>query len=543
MSGKKKIDQKPQKYSYQWAWWSLLIIILITALIRYHLLGVPLERDEGEYAYAGQLILQGIFPYAEAYNMKMPGIYAAYALILAIFGQTHIGIHLGLLFINAATIILVFLLGRKVMNETAGAIAAAVFGFLSLSQKVQGFSANTEHFVILAALLGILLLLYAVEKEKWYLFFLSGFLLGLAFILKQHGLFFVLFGGFYLVFIHLRLKPFKLSDCFKECLLFFAGAVSPFLIVCLVMYLGGVFEKFWFWTFTYAREYASSTFSAADLSILKKRCFRIFITSAPVCILAGIGLSALFLNKEIRHKRFFLGGFFIFSFLSVFPGFYFRAHYFIFPLPSLALLCAAGIVSLMRFFPNAGSLIKKGIPVLLVLISAAYFLYQERGYLFLWSPTMVSRMTYGGNPFVESIEIAKYIKENSTKNDRIAVIGSEPQIYFYADRRSATGYIYTYALMERHNYALTMQKEMIKEIETNSPLFLVFVGIKTSWLMKRDSKTLIFDWFEQYIEDHYRRVGVVEIVSLDKTIYKWGEESIRHNPRSKHVVFVFKKRD
>lgn len=37
----------------------------------------PLERDEGEYAYAGQLMLQGIPPYQLAYNMKLPGTYAA----------------------------------------------------------------------------------------------------------------------------------------------------------------------------------------------------------------------------------------------------------------------------------------------------------------------------------------------------------------------------------------------------------------------------------------------------------------------------------
>ena len=49
---------------------------------------MPLERDEGEYAYAGQLMLQLIPPYQLAYNMKLPGIYAAYAVVLKLFGQT-----------------------------------------------------------------------------------------------------------------------------------------------------------------------------------------------------------------------------------------------------------------------------------------------------------------------------------------------------------------------------------------------------------------------------------------------------------------------
>src|SRR5207237_9955642 len=89
-------------------WWMLaFVVIMIVVAIRVRLLAIPLERDEGEYAYAGQLLLQGIPPYKLAYNMKFPGIYAAYALIMALFGQTPVGIHMGLLLINLATVSLV----------------------------------------------------------------------------------------------------------------------------------------------------------------------------------------------------------------------------------------------------------------------------------------------------------------------------------------------------------------------------------------------------------------------------------------------------
>jgi len=73
-------------YRHYFVWAALIIIVLFVSIVRIRLLAVPLERDEGEYAYAGQLILQGIAPYRLLCNMKMPGIYAAYALILAVFG-------------------------------------------------------------------------------------------------------------------------------------------------------------------------------------------------------------------------------------------------------------------------------------------------------------------------------------------------------------------------------------------------------------------------------------------------------------------------
>jgi hypothetical protein len=70
-------NQKPVPLTSQSRYYVFLcIVILFFASIRLRLRDVPLERDEGEYAYAGQLILQGIAPYQLAYNMKFPGTYA-----------------------------------------------------------------------------------------------------------------------------------------------------------------------------------------------------------------------------------------------------------------------------------------------------------------------------------------------------------------------------------------------------------------------------------------------------------------------------------
>src|ERR1700736_6277780 len=90
----------------------LALVIVLFAAIRFRLREMPLERDEGEYAYAGQLLLQGVPPYQLAYNMKLPGTYVAYAVIMAVFGQTAAGIHVGVLVMNAITTLLMFLLAR-----------------------------------------------------------------------------------------------------------------------------------------------------------------------------------------------------------------------------------------------------------------------------------------------------------------------------------------------------------------------------------------------------------------------------------------------
>jgi hypothetical protein len=89
----------------------LLLASLATVIyVRVRLLTMPLERDEGEYAYAGQLILDGHPPYQFAYNMKMPGVYLVYAGAMALFGQSPTGIHLAVLLVNLASTLLIFLL-------------------------------------------------------------------------------------------------------------------------------------------------------------------------------------------------------------------------------------------------------------------------------------------------------------------------------------------------------------------------------------------------------------------------------------------------
>ena len=47
----------------QFAWLLATVAFTLVVAIRIDLFGSSLERNEGEYAYAGKLILQGITPY------------------------------------------------------------------------------------------------------------------------------------------------------------------------------------------------------------------------------------------------------------------------------------------------------------------------------------------------------------------------------------------------------------------------------------------------------------------------------------------------
>lgn len=530
------------KPGQNWDWILVAGVILAAGLIRMHLFEVPLERDEGEYAYAGQLILQGLPPYGQIYNLKMPGVYAAYALVMSVFGQTPGAIHLGLFVINAATVLLLFLLGRKLVDAFAGVVAAASFALLSMGQQVQGIFANAEHFVILTAVGGILLLVYAADTNKRSTLFAGSVLLGLSFIMKQHGVVFIAFGGLYLFLTEITRKPLERNSLVMKCLVFLAGVTLPFALTCLILYQAGVFDKFWFWTFDYASQYVSSVPLAAGIALLADQLGGIVHSSILIWLLAGIGLTSLVWNKRSRACGLFTALFSIFSFLAVCPGLYFRPHYFILLLPAVGFLAGLGVSSLCDLAGRQKTVpATKITPVLITICVLAYSTWQQREFLFFMEPREASRSTYGLNPFPESLEIARYIKNNSNDNDQVAILGSEPQIYFYSNRRSATGYIYTYALMESHPYALTMQREMIAEIERAKPKFLVFVRVATSWLVREKSIPHIFEWFNDYAQRHYELAGIVDIHD-EKTSYLWDQDAQGHQIQSPFSVLVYRRK-
>ncbi|MFH1361666.1 MAG: hypothetical protein ABIH69_03330, partial [bacterium] len=51
-------------------WLAVSLIVVVYILLRINIVGIPLDRDEGLFAYAGQVILRGGLPYLDVLEMK-----------------------------------------------------------------------------------------------------------------------------------------------------------------------------------------------------------------------------------------------------------------------------------------------------------------------------------------------------------------------------------------------------------------------------------------------------------------------------------------
>jgi hypothetical protein len=230
-----------------------------------------------------------------------------------------------------------------------------------------------------------------------------------------------------------------------------------------------------------------------------------------------------------RVSAVFASAFLLFSVLAVCPGLYFRGHYFVLLLPAIALLAGATVTFTLR--PTLAWLLFAA--VLAISIAA------QSDFLFRMSPVEACHLMYRNSPFPEAIPIADYLRTHSDQGARIAVLGSEPEIYFYAHRRSATGYIYTYGMMEHQPFALTMQDEMIRDVENVRPEYVVFVNDAGSWARHQDSQAKILTWWNAYAAQNYTVVGAADIFS-DGTDYKW-EHLESYRPRSRLYIAICKR--
>lgn len=528
-----------RRFSLGWEYLAIALVVLLIAGIRFRLRDFPLERDEGEYAYAGQLILQGIPPYELAYNMKLPGTYAAYAAIMAIFGETAAGIHIGVIIVNAACIFLVFAITKKLFDPTAAVAAGAIFGLFTMRPILLGLAGHATHFVTLAALGSIYLLLRACRTNGYSLFFWSGICAGLALLMKQPGVFFGIFAGLYVCWSEWPGKEPR-GPYWRKIAWFSAGAIVPYALTCLILWRAGVFQKFWFWTVSYARAYGSEMTLLQGLHHFANRMELQKEHLGAIWFLIVFGMAAFVWDRKLRQHAFFVVGLLAFSFLAVSVGFYYRGHYFIMLYPVLALLTGVGLSSLWALLTKLRwGLAAAIIPAVVFILTFANALYAERKAYFFDSPHEACRYVYGTNAFPEAVGVADYIREHTSPEARVAVLGSEPEIYFYAHRHSATGYIYSYALVENQPYGRVMQAEMMREIESVKPEIVVYILMQNSWLTQPHADTEIFDWMDSYIKAHYTLEGIADGGNRD--VYAWGPAAATYRPRRPEVIYVFRR--
>jgi 4-amino-4-deoxy-L-arabinose transferase-like glycosyltransferase len=481
-----------------------LFVALLAVAVRWPDLAMPLERDEGEYAYAAQVIERGGVPYRDAFCQKPPLVFFWYLAAFRVFGESATGIHLMMAAATAVAACGLYRLTRHLANRPAGLLAATAFVLASAGPGYFGSAANTELFTLVPVVWGVEALRAAAERDRRWLWFLAGVLLGLATLTKQVAVFSFLGPiGFCLLYrkgsrsTAAALAPgsppkgkgpgsplprgaarpgarglWRMGDLVALA----AGVLAAVLPVLGWLAGVGAWQPFLEATVEHNLAYVGFPFAPWKWQHLAAVWIdRFLVSDGALWACTLLGLLGL-LHPSVRREPGLAFGltWFLTSFLGVAVGPYGFGHYFLQVVPPLALVAGVVCWGWMERLPvrGTGPRLLAGAASLAVLVPLAVPRVRSLGESVDQRSFELYRC-YGDPPFVAARAVGSYLRTAAEPDAPVFVVGSEPEVLFYCGRRSSTRYVIFYPLTDPYPRAKAMEEAMFAQCTADPPAQVV----------------------------------------------------------------------
>ncbi|MBE9531493.1 MAG: glycosyltransferase family 39 protein, partial [Proteobacteria bacterium] len=429
----------------------LLALAVVTAVLRLHTASEPLNMDTAIYGYIAHSMLEGGRLYTELWDHKPPGIFQLFMLSEIIWGYGPRSIaYTGVVF-TLTSLLFLFLFLRDIAGVRVALVGAALWALSSNSILMQANDNNVEVFLNTFTLIA----LWSYQRgrgtgcAKW--FFITGLSFAVASIFKTIAVFpFMAFCVYEFISPSLsngvatksanRVRRYVRTLCW-----FALPGLLLWTALFLYFLLLGRFSEFWQTVFVFNAGYSGSIFSNIGSFLITPS----LIFSKVYKEIALLGLSALLwiLVSKREYGKARLGRvFFILLAAGIIvelssPGRYF-SHYYQLMLPLFSILGALFFSDLYsRLFRSRPSAAKAIIAAIVVLTFFNLAFYQLR-YLSM-TPFEISRIKHD-EMAIDVMKMGEFVKANTKPCESIYVWGGEVGIYYYSQRRSASGVFFIY---------------------------------------------------------------------------------------------------
>ncbi len=421
------------------------LIILFGLLLRTpYLLHRMQDIDEGSHAAVAAILMDGGLPYRDAVNNKPPGVWYVYLATFLLFGKYNMfAVHAVAFFWTLGTALVLALLAKKLSGRAAALFALLFYLTFTAALYPKMIAANTEIFMALPYSAAVLLLWYAVERQRWHLLMLSGCCSGLAFLFKQVG---GVEAAAVLVFIlcipALSEGRGRIAAALRASALYGTGFLLPAGAVAAVFCRLDILDDWVFWNVAYPGRYIRTGFSSLSFSSQILAEFVPFVLSTVILwVLAGVWTRRVFSGLRSRGRAFaphfslFLVLWLAASALVTFAGNRMYGHYFIQILPPLSLVAALLAGDWVREKQGARRR---------AWIAAILFLTLVPGAVFTGMALPYEAVTETWGELKPDFRPATdYIRAHTDPGDRIFVWGWFTPFYVYSERTPATRFVFT----------------------------------------------------------------------------------------------------
>lgn len=465
------------------------LVLAAYVLIRVNLIDIPLNRDEGGFAYLGKLIASGGKLYVDGCDLKPPGIFFVYSLLSLMAPLTAEGLHWALAIYNFGTLVLLACIASLMGGRFFAFWTALIYAVISASPAVYGFSGSAEMYMLLPITAAFLCAVLGVLINHAALFLLSGVFSGIAFWIKPSSIAISIFLAFYILLRPGRNTLYEPSVSFSSIisgvkihagpLWFISGSCAISAAVCAYFVWMGTWNEFIYWSFQHPYEYSAEVF---QLDFILKRLgvqSYILISSWAGLWAVSILYAVLPLNGAHSQKPTIIS-FWLFSLAAAVHSPRAYSHYFALLCPATALLGASGICAFLRFTEKKALIYRILVGLLVGASAVLQPLWKEEDYYRHASSESTMKRIFPGNPFAESGIVAEYIRGKTSPDQKILIIGSEPQILVLADRASAVRFIYFYPLMGLFAKSRELQAQFFHDVGNNRPEYVLAVRSSSS---------------------------------------------------------------
>ena len=482
--------------SQQW----ILILVIVGIFGATLMLEIPhhpgvegLGADSGLFAYYGQQILHGRLLYRDLWDEKPPGVYYVNAAALLLLGENTWAIWwLNVVWIATSASLLFLILSRLVGMAPAG-LACLLFLLLAMYPGYFLGGNFTEVYALLPQVLAVGILANYLSSRKAGWVFALGAVTAAAFLFKPT---YIALGSVAFLtglFLDLCRKAFR--GALLNIAAYAAGLALPLGLVALYWAANGVLQEAVFAIFTYNLLYAREgfsretfdltmtifksippistafIFSLASLAVFLGNNWRTLIHPGRAVVLPGGEV-----DRRARRVWVFAGVFAAIPLeigLVAISGKNF-GHYFLTPLPALAMACAYifwEITSAVQISTRKTA----WFALLVCTLTLAFFASTLKEMVVKERPTRSTLTSFWKYVFTGGTkpdELDQYILENSQPSQSVLVWSVHPNINFQTGRRSPTRYAFILPLLMQTPVTATMYQQFLQDLAADPPALI-----------------------------------------------------------------------
>lgn len=458
----------------------LLGVVVIAILVRLPGLALPLERDEGAYAFVAWTWLRGDLPYRDVFDHKPPLIYLLYMPALLFGAPSALVLRVWMSVLFVIDVVLVYAIGRRVWDRWSALLAALIFAVAGSAFSLQGMIFNTEQALVLPALIALWYTIRLHETARLRFAVGAGAAVAATVLIKP---------------VALVLAPCILLACRRELRRLaqvigaatLGGALIGLPIATYFAVRGG-WRAMIFALVTYNKLYAEESQARWELGALVD----MFTPFVPLLLVAIGGM--MLLRRAQRAERpmvarssgWLVVAWMLAFFVTALGSLRAFVHYYYALLPFLALLAAPCVVWLWRQSIGTTRLqrgVRKLAPVLVLALLIVPFARQNIGLIGTTGEQQAERL-YGPEGlyyFAQAARVADFVRQQTQPGDYIHIFGAEPEVYLLAERRNASRYIFDYPI----GLVPGAKEQLLRDLAANPPALLIaYYGVRPIELIR-----------------------------------------------------------